>query len=238
MATKPQSQVDGRECSPVELSSLRSQEAPERFDAANRVATSAVITVPANFADEARRATIKPVRALAWPLPYRQRAYRGAFLLRVRAPSGRTVVVYDFGGGTLDVSIARVNGRSVEILTSRGDPRLGGKEFDERLYEIITSRYQSETGDTFDPGVHGLDGKSAEGYKKQLTTRDEISVQVSGGNAGRHILRVSRAEFESETRKLMTRADMCVEAALEEAGLARSDISDVFLVGGSSGCQL
>lgn len=219
----------------IELSALVLKKLVQ--DAVPRVGAidSAVITVPANFADEARRATIAAGEQAGLTVKHIVNEPTAAlFYYSFDRPVGGTVVVYDIGGGTLDVSVANVDGRNVDIVTSKGDPRLGGVDFDKRLEEIISNRYTDLTGETFDmPETHDL-GKTVEDYKKQLSTRDAISVQVTGGAAGRQIFEVTRGEFEAATATLIGRADMLVESALADANLKPSDVQEIFLVGGAS----
>ena len=220
---------------PVELSAhvLRKLIA----DASARVGAidSAVITVPANFADEARRNTIAAGELAGLTVKHIINEPTAAiFYYAYEKPLSGTVVVYDLGGGTLDVTIAHVDGTSVEIITSKGDPRLGGIDFDLRLREIIAARYAETTGETFDmPKVHDL-GKSIEDYKKQFSGRDSITVQVTGGAVGKTVFEVTRDEYEAATSTLIARADLLVEGTLLDAGLAPADISNVLLVGGST----
>jgi molecular chaperone DnaK len=223
------------QATPIELSAhvLRKLIA----DASARVGPidSAVITVPANFADEARRNTIAAGELAGLTVKHIINEPTAAvFYYAFERPLAGTVVVYDLGGGTLDVSIANVDGSKVEIVTSKGDPRLGGVDFDLRLREIIAGRYQELTGETFDmPAVHDL-GKSIEDYKKQFSSRDSITVQVTGGSAGKTVFEVTRSEFEAAASTLIARADLLVEGALLDVGIAPTAVSDVLLVGGST----
>ena len=223
------------QATPIELSALVLRKLVQ--DAATRVGPidSAVITVPANFADEARRATLAAGEQAGLSVKHIVNEPTAAlFYYAFERPVGGTVLVYDFGGGTLDITIATVQGRNVDIITSKGDPTLGGVDCDCRLAEIIAKRYTDQTGERFDsPTVHAL-GKTVEDYKKQLSTRETISVQVTGGGSGRQIFEVTRSEFEAATATLITRADMLVESALSDANLKASDVGDIFLVGGST----
>jgi molecular chaperone DnaK len=219
----------------IELSALVLKKLVQ--DASGRVGhiDSAVITVPANFADEARRATIAAGEQAGLTIKHIVNEPTAAlFYYSFERPVGGTVLVYDLGGGTLDVSIANVDGRNVEIVTSKGDPRLGGLDFDKALYRIIEDKFEKATGERLVvPDPHGL-ARSPEEYKKQLSTRDKISVQVTGGVKGREIIEITREEYEAATSLLIGRADMLVEGALSDAGLAPGDIEAIFLVGGAT----
>ena len=234
MATNAAREIDGVEITPAQLSGLVLKKLVA--DAAPRIGAipEAVITVPANFAEEARQATISAGELAGVQVAQIVNEPTAAlFYYAFHRSVGGTVVVYDFGGGTLDVSLASVDGTEVEILCSKGDPRLGGVDFDDKLLQLVSEKLMSATGEMFDPGVHQL-LKTPEEYKKQLTARSEASVQVMGGSSGRQILTVTRDEFEAATRTLIARADMLVESVFNESGLSPGDVRDVFLVGGSS----
>lgn len=220
---------------PVELSAhvLRKLVA----DATARVGPidAAVITVPANFADEARRNTIAAGERAGLAVKHIINEPTAAvFYYSFERTLAGTVAVYDLGGGTLDVTIASVSGTDVQIVTSKGDPRLGGIDFDNRLLEIIAARFAADANEELQtPEVHAL-GKSLEEYKKQLSGRESITVQVAGGASGKTTFEITRAEFEEACSTLVARADLLVEGTLADAGLTPADISEVLLVGGST----
>lgn len=226
-------QVDGISMTAAELSTLVLRKIAMDVKKTIGEISEAVITVPANFANEARNATLAAGRAAGLTVKHIINEPTAAlFYYASQKPINGTVMVYDFGGGTLDVTIAHVADKSVEIIASEGDPKLGGTDFDHKLDALIRQKFLAATGIGFIPGTHEP-GKIAEDYKKQLSTLGEINVQITGPN-GRTILPVTRSEFESATNTLITRADLLVEAALTSADTKASDILDVYLVGGSS----
>jgi molecular chaperone DnaK len=234
MATNSPYSLDGIHVTPVELSSLLLRKLVQDASKQTGAITGAVITVPANFTNEARLATMKAGELAGLEVSHIINEPTAAlFYYSYHQPVGGTVVVYDFGGGTLDVTIARVTGRDVQILASKGDPRLGGLDFDRKLDDIVRRTFEASSAERFDPEVHQL-GKTSEEYKKQLSSRTETSVQVVGGRVGRKILTVTRQEFEAATSTLISKADLLVDSTLDEVALRPSDISNVFLVGGST----
>jgi len=234
MASNKPFMLDSRPVTPIELSSLvlgkLAADARSRHGDIQR----AVVTVPANFTNEARQATIDAGRQAGLDVSHIINEPTAAlFYYSYHRPVAGTVAVYDFGGGTLDVSIAKVDGTNVQIVTSKGDPRLGGIDFDRKLAELIQRAFEEQSGEVFDANVHQL-GKTPEEYKKQLTTRSECAVQVVGGKAGRTILKIAREAFERAAETLVSKADLLVDSTLDEAGLRPADIAHVFLVGGST----
>jgi molecular chaperone DnaK len=194
----------------------------------------AVITVPANFANEARLATIRAGRAAGLEkvtLVNEPTAalFHYSFARKVEG----TVVVYDFGGGTLDVTVAKVDGPSVEIVASRGDPKLGGIDFDARLEGLVRAAYRAESGEEFRPETHQLD-TPVEEIKRLLTAREDATVAVAGGKDGIRRVRVTRAAFEEACATLLAKSSLLVDSVLAEAGVVATDVSEVFLVGGST----
>lgn len=234
MATNNPTDLDDIQITPIELSSLVLRKLVQDAVKQTGPIIDAVITVPANFPNEARLATMKAGELAGLTVSHIINEPTAAlFYYSYHQAVGGNVVVYDFGGGTLDVTIARVDGRDVQIVASKGDPRLGGLDFDRKIEEIVRRAFQASTGESFDPAVHQL-GKTSEEYKKQLSSRSETSVQVTGGRNGRQILSITRQEFEAATSTLISKADLLVDSTLDEAGMRPSDISNIFLVGGST----
>jgi hypothetical protein len=189
--------------------------------------------VPANFANEARLATMEAGAAAGLEVTHLINEPTAAlFFYSFDRPITGTVVVYDFGGGTLDVTLARVDGKHVEIVTSRGDPRLGGIDFDRKLEDVVRAAYRAEAGELFDPAVHRCRRRSRN--SRSSSARDEATISVAGGAGGRRSFRVTRAEFEKACATLISKSALLVESVLTEARPAPAAVSDVFLVGGST----
>lgn len=234
MSTNAEKTLDGEVITPIELSALVLKKLVQ--DAQGQVGPirDAVITVPANFTNEARLATIKAGELAGLTVSHIINEPTAAiFYYAYHQPISGTVLVYDFGGGTLDVTVAHIEGKDVRIIASKGDPRLGGIDFDQKLEEIIARTFHASTGEALDPAVHQL-AKTPEEYKWQLSARTDVTVQVTGGRSGRKILSITRQEFEAATDTLVSKADLLVDSTLDEAKLKTSDIAAVLLVGGST----
>lgn len=205
--------------------------------------SQAVITVPANFADAARQAT----RAAA--------GIAGLEVLRLvneptaaalaygidRLDTEELLLVYDFGGGTLDVTILEMVEGVIDVRVSDGERYLGGRDFDDALTTLVLDKWkrgQVDASRLAEPDCLRLKAK-IEQAKKDLSSMEvtevfEPNFMVVGGEPLDLEVEVKRAEFEESIAPLLDRADECVRRALEAAGLSASDISRAILVGGST----
>jgi molecular chaperone DnaK len=145
------------------------------------------------------------------------------------------IVVFDLGGGTFDVTVMSVAGRSIDIIASEGDRHLGGTDFDRVLADIVNRKAIAETGLAAFQNDDDMQKflNQAEERKKALTTRPTQRVLVQN-SAGRAPISITRDEFEEGISPLVAKAEMLVEAVLDEASLEPGEISKVLLVGGSS----
>ena len=205
-----------------------------------RAVRRAVITVPAYFSDAQRQATreagvlagLEVLRILNEPTAA-SLAYGGG-------EGARTVLVYDLGGGTFDVSIVRIEGDVTEVLASHGNNELGGDDFDRLLVERLAQEFEREHGVPLGPGAaRARLTWAAEEAKKRLSfepyarVREEALV-VSGGRSLHLDREVTREEYEELIHPLVESTFASVTKALEGAGLRASDLDDVLLVGGST----
>lgn len=199
--------------------------------------TKAVITVPAYFADAQRKATIEAGRLAGLDvlrIINEPTAAALAYGLQ-KTSEGETVLIYDLGGGTFDVTVARITSEEVVVLSTAGDHDLGGKNWDDRIATFFSEKFAKETG--IDP----LDDPLAlnevlvrsEQAKFQLSERTTTRVTLQIG-AERRSFELSRAEFEGMTSPLMDRTRRLTEEALAESGLSWPKLSGVLLVGGST----
>ncbi len=197
----------------------------------------AVVTVPAYFADPQRTATLEAARAAGLVVSRILNEPTAAVLAYGLQKTGlaETILIYDLGGGTFDVTVARVAPEEITILATAGDHDLGGKNWDDRIATYLAERFAAETG--FDP----LDDPVAlnevlvrsEQAKWTLSDRATARITLQLGPE-RRTFELARSEFEAMTSPLMDRTRRLTEEALGEAGLAWPRVDGVLLVGGST----
>jgi molecular chaperone DnaK len=190
----------------------------------------AVITIPANFSNEARESTMEAAKAAGLNVKYIINEPTAAALYYA-FKNGEDLhgnyAVYDLGGGTFDISIIKVDGQDVEVLASNGVAKLGGDDFDKALQRIVKKKYEDLTGEELDEDDFTIN--DAEEEKRSLSKRKAVTVKVN-----RKLIDISREEFEEEISTLVTQAEMLCESTLDEAGIEESDIREVLTAGGST----
>jgi len=192
----------------------------------------AVVTVPANFANEAREATLAAAKAAGINIKYiiNEPTAAALYFASQNSGVGGIYAIYDLGGGTFDISIIKIDGEDVEVLSTDGVHELGGRDFDDALIELVKEKYEKSHGSIADEEFSLEFGMNqAEETKKSLSSRESKKLRVLGKN-----LEVSRHEFEEKISKWIAQAEMLCESAIDEAGVTVSEIKDVILVGGSS----
>jgi molecular chaperone DnaK len=204
--------------------------------------SDAVITVPAYFDDTRRRATIQAGEIAG--LRVRRvvnepTAAAVAFgTLHQEQAEGRTLLVYDMGGGTFDVTIMRVENGTLRTLATDGDWALGGKNFDDRLMEYVRTQFEAEHGiDPFE-GEHGLDVEAdvrirCEQAKTALSTTTKHTVLCIAEGHTTSVV-ITREIFEEQILDLLARSFLLTDSCLDAAKLPSEAIDIVLLVGGST----
>ncbi len=231
----PRVAVDDRQLSPEEISALVLERLKATAEQAlGQPVTEAVVTVPAWFDDAQRQAT-KDAAHLAGLTCLRilNEPTAAALAYGLDGEQDGTVLVYDLGGGTFDVSILRIQGGVFRVLATAGDTHLGGDDFDQLLVERILESLPSKEG-AEDPFVLQAVRSAAEGLKVRLSEQDAATLELDLGDRGEVALTVTRAEFEAAIAPLVQRTLDCVKAAAKDAGVALDAVDDVVLVGGST----
>ena len=224
----------GEKHTPVSISALILKKLKEDVEKVHGPIDSAVVSVPANFANEEREATAEAANLAGLNIEQIINEPTAAVLAYAFLSSNELsgiYAIYDLGGGTFDCSIARVKGQDVEILTSEGIRSLGGKDFDKALYEIIKKKFHEETGNDLNP--KSFDINAAEEAKITLSKRNDTLISIVSPE-GVADLKISREEFEEAISSFIVQAEMAVESALATLDLKPDDINDVILVGGST----
>lgn len=234
-----QLEFHGKTYSAADLSAIVLRRLKEDAEAAiGEAVDRAVITVPAYFGDPQRKATIEAGRAAGLEVTRiinEPTAATLAYGLNRAENQDETVLIYDLGGGTFDVTIARIAAAEVAVLSTAGDHDLGGKNWDDRIATFLAEQFAAETG--FDP----LDDPVAlnevlvrsEQAKWALSERSSARVTLQLGTQ-RQSFDISREQFETMTAPLMDRTRRLTEEALGEANLDWGRIDGVLLVGGST----
>ena len=233
-----QVQFHGRDYDATDLSAMVLRRLKEDAEAyLKRPVTKAVITVPAYFADPQRKATIEAGRRAGLEVARilnEPTAAAIAYGLR-KTDAEETVLIYDLGGGTFDVTVARILPDAIEVLSTAGDHDLGGKNWDDRIATVLAEKFAAETG--FDPLDDPVSLNEvlllAEAAKWTLSERANTRVTLQFGS-NRSSFDLARTEFEAMTFPLMDRTRRLTEEALAEARLSWDKLSTVLLVGGST----
>lgn len=235
--------VRGRTLAPEEVSALvlrRLAEDASRF--LGEEVTEAVITVPAYFNDAQRQATrnageiagLQVLRIINEPTA-------AALAYGLEKSRNETILVFDLGGGILDVSILDVGDGVCEVRSTSGDTHLGGDDFDKRVVDWLVDAFRESTGIDLLSDRQALQRlyEAAEKAKCELSSLHETQISLpfiaADASGPRHLtMRLTRAQFEDLTLALVERCLRPVEQALSDAGLTARDIDEVILVGGST----
>ena len=243
MGSETRVPIDGKCYTPQELSALILQKLKADAEAyLGEPVTEAVITVPAYFNDAQRQAT-KDAGRIAGLDVRRIINEPTAAALAYGLDNGRTqtVMVYDLGGGTFDVSLIRIGDGIVQVLSTCGDNFLGGDDFDERIVNWLADRCRAEHGVdlTNDRVAMQRLREEAEKAKKELSSAKQTDINLPfltmPADGALHLqTTLTRAKFEELCADLIERTALPVRNALSDARLSASDLDQVLLVGGST----
>ncbi len=236
-------EIQGKAHAPPEISSMILRKLKEAAEAhLGESVTRAVITVPAYFNDAQRQAT-KDAGQIAGLQVERivNEPTAAALAYGLDKKKDETIAVFDFGGGTFDISILEVGEGVVEVKATNGDTHLGGDDIDQRLMEWIVSEFRKDQGIDLAKDKMALQRlkEAAEKAKCELSTVTETEINlpfVTADAAGpKHLqMKLNRAKFEQLTEDILQRTLTPCERALSDASLRAADIDEVVLVGGST----
>jgi len=196
----------------------------------------AVITVPAMFAERARQATLDAAKIADIEVIELINEPTAAVLHYASLPGvevGGRVMIFDLGGGTFDVTFAEVKNKKVDVLTSRGDKYLGGRDFDKEITKIMRKKYREAHNSEIDIENNKEYIHKAEEVKKILSVRDKASIDIDGPN-GIQKIEITKDEFEESIQTYIEKIKMLIEEAMEASGMNPSRINQTLLVGGST----
>lgn len=245
MGTNYKAKLGGKEYSPQEISAMIL--AKLKADAESYIGspvTQAVITVPAYFNDSQRQATkdagkiagLEVLRIINEPT-----AAALAYGLDKGENNNQKILVYDLGGGTFDVSILEIGDGVFEVLSTNGNTRLGGDDFDNRIIDLLVEEFKKENGTDLSKDKLAMQRlkEAAEKAKIDLSATPKTTISLpfisADANGPKHMeYELSRAKFDALTEDLVKETIECCKRALKDAKLSTSDINKVILVGGST----
>ena len=236
-------QIDGKDVTPPEISAkvlAKLKQAAE--DYLGETVTEAVITVPAYFNDSQRQATKDAGRIAGLDVKrIVNEPTAAALAYGLDKKTNEKIAVYDFGGGTFDVSILEVGDGVVEVLSTNGDTHLGGDNVDELLIEWLTSTFKSESGIDIskDPMAVQRLKEAAEKAKIELSSAQQTDINLpfltADQTGPKHLnVTLTRSKFEQMIAGIVERTLAPCRQAMKDAGLSNNDINEVLLVGGST----
>lgn len=236
-------ELEGDEYTPQEISSMILQKL--KSDAEDKIGDevdSAVITVPAHFDDTQRQATkdageiagLEVERILNEPTA-------AALAYGLDDDREKTVLVYDFGGGTFDVTVLEIGDDIYEVQSTEGDNDLGGDDFDQEIIDHMLEKFEEENGVDLSDNEEAMQRirEKAEEAKKELSSREKTQIRIpfihqEDGETYNLEQKITRSKFEELVEDLIERTTEPTEKAIDDAGIDRSEIDEAILVGGTT----
>src|SRR5690606_35830223 len=234
-------QAGGKDYSPSQISAFTLQKMKETAESyLGETVTQAVITVPAYFNDAQRQATkdagqiagLEVLRIINEPTA-------AALAYGLEQQDGKTIAVYDLGGGTFDISILEIGDGVFEVKSTNGDTFLGGEDFDAKLVEYLAADFKKEEGIDLTKDKLALQRlkEAAEKAKIELSSAQSTEVNLpfitADQNGPKHLVKnITRADLERLVADLIKRTMEPCKKALADAGVSAAEISEVVLVGG------
>lgn len=236
--------IDGKDFTAEEISAqILSKLKADAEKQLGTTITKAVITVPAYFNDAQRQATKDAGKIAGLEVERIVNEPTAAALAYGidKNDKDEKILVFDLGGGTFDVSVLEISDGVFEVLSTAGDNKLGGDDWDKAIIDMLADDFKSSTGIDLRDDKMALQRlkEAAENAKKELSQATSTHVNLpfitAGADGPKHLEKtITRAEFEAKTQDLLARTRGPVERALADAGISKNDIDEVLLVGGST----
>ena len=243
MGTNYKVDIDGKSYTPQDISAMVLAKMKETAEAyLGETVTQAVITVPAYFNDSQRQATKDAGRIAGLEvLRIINEPTAASLAYGLDKDGNQKILVYDLGGGTFDVSILDIGDGVFEVLSTNGNTRLGGDDFDDRLINYVADQFQRENGIDLRKDLTAAQRLKQECEKAKIELSGTTTVNINlpfitaDATGPKHLdVTITRAKFDELTADLVQATITPMEKALKDAGLTYNDISKVILVGGST----
>ena len=239
MGTERVYHAHGKQYTPTELSAFMLRKQREHIENTyDQKIDSVVISVPANFLNEARAATITAAKAAGFPDPITtiDESTAAALFYAYKAPialNGKYLMVH-FDANTLDVTAFEAKDTQIEVKHSMGVSQLGDKSFNAATYDLVSQKFKEKTGSNIEGHAACFSDFDVEKVKHRLTEVEKHEFKIYSALHGKVAVTVTRAEFEEQISALITQLQYCIEAVLGKTGISSSDLKGVFMTGVSS----